>query len=58
MVLQFKYATWNVRQLGEKIKELDRPLNVHTASKVKYRYSAPVWSPQFVGIRFAELLIS
>jgi hypothetical protein len=35
MALGFKYATWNVSQLGEMIEELDRTLNVQTASKVK-----------------------
>jgi hypothetical protein len=58
MVLRFKYATWNVRQLGEKTEELDRTFNEHTACKVKCQYSHPVWPPQFVGIRFAELFIS
>jgi hypothetical protein len=61
IVLQFKYATWNVRWVGEKKEELDRTLNevyVNTASKVISQYSDPVWPLQFVGIRFAELLIS
>ena len=29
-VLQFKYATWNIRGLGEKEEELDKILNENT----------------------------